>query len=47
MLPRARASHSVQKPRNYDEPAATMNARISALLRYMLCVSRLAHYLKK
>ena len=39
-------NQSVQKPRAYDEPAATMNARISAMLQYMLCVSRFAHYLK-
>ena len=39
-------NQSVQKPRKYDEAAATMNARISAMLQYMLCVSRFAHYLK-
>jgi len=37
---------SVQKPKKYDEPAATANARISAMLQYLLCVSRFAHYLK-
>jgi type VI secretion system ImpC/EvpB family protein len=37
---------SVQKPRKYDEPAATANARLSAQLQYLLCVSRFAHYLK-
>ena len=37
---------SAQKPRKYDELAATMNARISAMLQYVLCVSRFAHYLK-
>jgi type VI secretion system protein ImpD len=40
------ANQSVQKPKFYDEQAATMNARISAMLQYMLCVSRFAHYLK-
>ena len=40
------SNQSVQKPKRYDEPAATMNARISAMLQYMLCVSRFAHYLK-
>lgn len=40
------SSQSVQTPKRYDEPAATMNARISAMLQYMLCVSRFAHYLK-
>ncbi len=39
-------SHSAQCPKRYDEPAATTNARISAMLQYMLCVSRFAHYLK-
>ena len=37
---------SIQKPKRYDRPAATMNARISAMLQYMFCVSRFAHYLK-
>ncbi len=37
---------SVQKPKNYDNPKATANARLSAMLQYMLCVSRFAHYLK-
>jgi type VI secretion system ImpC/EvpB family protein len=37
---------SVQKSKKYDELAATINARISAMLQYMLCVSRFAHYLK-
>jgi type VI secretion system ImpC/EvpB family protein len=37
---------SVQKPKSYDEPTATANARLSGMLQYMLCVSRIAHYLK-
>jgi type VI secretion system ImpC/EvpB family protein len=37
---------SIQKPAKYDDPRATANARISAMLQYMLCVSRFAHYLK-
>jgi type VI secretion system protein ImpD len=40
------ANQSVQKPRKYDDSAATMNARISTMLQYTLCVSRFAHYLK-
>jgi len=40
------ASHSIQKPKVYDDPAATANARISAMLKYILCASRFAHYLK-
>jgi type VI secretion system protein ImpC len=37
---------SAQKPKLYDAPAATANARISAQLPYILAVSRFAHYLK-
>ncbi|MCI0460190.1 MAG: type VI secretion system contractile sheath large subunit [Gemmataceae bacterium] len=39
-------NQSVQRPQQYDQPAATANARLSAMLQYMLCVSRFAHYLK-
>ncbi|MFL5342355.1 MAG: type VI secretion system contractile sheath large subunit [Gemmataceae bacterium] len=39
-------NQSVQRPRGYDDPVATMNARLSAMLQYILCVSRFAHYLK-
>lgn len=39
-------SNSVQKPKKYDREAATINARVSAILQYMLCVARFAHYLK-
>jgi type VI secretion system ImpC/EvpB family protein len=35
--------HAVQR---HDRPEAAANARISAMLQYMLCVSRFAHYLK-
>jgi type VI secretion system protein ImpC len=37
---------SCQKPKVYDKPAATANARISAQLPYIFAVSRFAHYLK-
>lgn len=37
---------SIQKPKTYDEPGATANARLSGMLQYMLCVSRIAHYMK-
>lgn len=40
------ASPSIQKSKRYDDMAATLNARISAMLPYMLCASRFAHYLK-
>ena len=37
---------SAQKPKAYDTPSATANARISAQLPYIFAVSRFAHYLK-
>jgi type VI secretion system protein ImpD len=39
-------NQSVQSPKPYDELPATINARLSAMLQYILCVSRFAHYLK-
>lgn len=39
-------NQSAQKPKKYDDPAATLNARISTMLQYMLCASRMAHYVK-
>lgn len=40
------STSSIQKPQVYDDQYATTNAKISTYLHYMLCVSRLAHYLK-
>jgi type VI secretion system ImpC/EvpB family protein len=37
---------SVQRPARFDQPAARANAKLSAMLQYMLCVARFAHYLK-
>ncbi|WP_299969560.1 type VI secretion system contractile sheath large subunit [uncultured Roseobacter sp.] len=37
---------SVHAPRVYDTSIATQNARLAAMLHYMLCTSRFAHYLK-
>lgn len=37
---------SVQKTKNYESSAANINARLSSMLQYILCVSRFAHYLK-
>ena len=37
---------SVQKADEFDEEFASVNARISSMLQYMLCISRLAHYIK-
>ena len=37
---------SAQKAKNYNSSSANINARLSAMLQYILCVSRFAHYLK-
>jgi type VI secretion system protein ImpD len=37
---------SAQHPRSYDRLAATVNARLSSMLQYVLCVCRFAHYVK-
>ena len=37
---------SCQKPKKYDKPEATANARIASQLPYILAMSRFAHYLK-
>jgi type VI secretion system protein ImpD len=39
-------NQSAQKPKKYDDPAATVNAKLSSMLQYTLCVSRFAHYIK-
>jgi type VI secretion system ImpC/EvpB family protein len=39
-------NQSVQKPKVYDEPDKMMNARLSAMLQYILCASRVGHFLK-
>ncbi|MCW9013752.1 MAG: type VI secretion system contractile sheath large subunit [Gammaproteobacteria bacterium] len=39
-------AQTVQKPKVYDNPAATDNAAISARLPYIMATSRIAHYLK-
>jgi type VI secretion system protein ImpC len=40
------ANQSMQKPRTYHDEVASGNARLSAMLQYVLCASRFAHYLK-
>lgn len=40
------SNQSVHQPANYDDPVVTANAKISAMLQYVLCCSRLAHYVK-
>jgi type VI secretion system ImpC/EvpB family protein len=37
---------SIQRPRLFDRTAAQVNARLSSMMQYMLCVSRFAHYIK-
>jgi type VI secretion system protein ImpC len=37
---------TVQKPKEYDNPAATANAKLSAGLPYIMASSRIAHFLK-
>jgi type VI secretion system protein ImpC len=39
-------AQSLQKPTEYDDPAATANANLSARLPYMFATCRFAHYLK-
>lgn len=39
-------NQSAQGALNYDSNIARVNAKISAMLQYMLCVSRFAHYIK-
>ena len=37
---------SLHRPVSYDRPAAAQNAKLSAMLQYVLCASRLAHHMK-
>ena len=37
---------SVQKAKQYNSLAATVNSKLSTMLQYIFCVSRFAHYLK-
>jgi type VI secretion system protein ImpC len=39
-------AQSLQKPQEYDDPAATANANLSARLPYLFATCRFAHYLK-
>ena len=39
-------AQSLQKPEEYDDPAATANANLSARLPYLFASCRFAHYLK-
>ncbi|VAW56161.1 Uncharacterized protein ImpC [hydrothermal vent metagenome] len=39
-------AQTTQKPKKYNDPAATANAEISARLPYIMATSRIAHFLK-
>ena len=39
-------AQSLQKPQEYDDPAATANSNLSARLPYLFATCRFAHYLK-
>jgi type VI secretion system protein ImpC len=38
--------NSVQRPKKYDTKEATANAKLSSQIPYLMCTSRIAHYLK-
>ena len=40
------SNQSVHKPEVSTDPEATANARLSSMLQYVLCCSRMAHYIK-
>ena len=39
-------NQSIQTPQKFEDAAATVNARLSSMMQYLLCVSRFAHYIK-
>lgn len=40
------SNQSIQVPQKFDDATATVNARLSSMMQYLLCVSRFAHYIK-
>lgn len=40
------SNQSVHEPEVFDDQVSTANARVSAMLQYVMCCSRIAHYLK-
>jgi type VI secretion system protein ImpD len=40
------SNQSAQAPKSYTTMAASVNARLSAMLQYVMCVSRFAHFIK-
>lgn len=45
-IPAFHSTPSLQAPEVFDDANATMSARLSSMLHYILCVSRIAHYVK-
>lgn len=41
------SNSSVQKTAEFIDKAATVNAKLSSMMQYILCVSRFAHYIKR
>jgi type VI secretion system protein ImpC len=39
-------ANSIQRPKKYDRPDATANAKLSSQIPYLMSTSRIAHYLK-
>lgn len=39
-------NESLQRAKEYDRRAASVNARLSIMLQYLMCVGRFAHYIK-
>jgi type VI secretion system protein ImpC len=39
-------ANSIQRPKKYDRPDATANAKLSSQIPYLMATSRIAHYLK-
>lgn len=40
------SNQSLHEPEVFDDQVSTANARVSAMLQYVICCSRIAHYLK-
>lgn len=40
------SNSSLHKPQEYGSEIATANAKLSAMIQYMMCVSRFGHYIK-
>lgn len=40
------SNQSVHAPQVFADPISTANARVSAMLQYVMCCSRIAHYIK-